>query len=328
MCRELAIVSKKGAKMDNPENTFADLLGRIGETHLRQRLTLQVEKAARVFGGGRTLFHIENAETLNVLIYYGLKASGLYPWGHRNFLDIQVLDTEIPILHLPAAFDGYRILHLSDLHLDIDPTLTPIITERVSALEYDLAVITGDYRAGTGGQYQLAMQATSKVIQALQAPKFGILGNHDFIEFVSYLETAGLPILLNETVPLQRGGETIFLSGVDDPHFYETDNLQRAREDIPNGAVSILLAHSPELYRSAAAAGFDLMLSGHTHAGQICLPGRFILLGNARCPRRMLYGPWQHGNMAGYTSAGTGGSGVPVRFFCPPEIVVHTLVRG
>lgn len=314
--------------MDSNDSPFPRLQERIGETHLRQRITLQVEKADRVFGGGRTLFHIENAETLSVLIYYTLKLTGLFNWGHRNFLDIQILENEIEIVDLPSAFDGYRIVHLSDLHLDIDPTITPIIIDRLKGLQYDLAVVTGDYRAGTGGNYNLAMQETAKVIKALKEPRYGILGNHDFIEFVPYLEEAGLPILLNETIILERDGEKIYLSGVDDPHFYETDNLQRTREGIPNGSVSILLAHSPELYRSAAASGYDLMFSGHTHSGQICLPGRLILLGNARCPYKMLYGNWTHKTMQGYTSAGTGGSGVPVRFFCPPEIVVHTLRRA
>jgi len=311
--------------MTFPEDMFGDFLDRVGETHLRQRINLQVENASRVFGGGRTLFHIENAETLNVLLFFGLKLTGAFRRGHKNFLDLQIVENEVRLTDLPPNFDGYRILHLSDLHLDLEPSLTPIIIEHISALDYDLAVITGDYRAGTGGKYKLAIDETRKVIQALKAPKYGILGNHDFIEFVPFLEDAGLPILLNETIPLQREEQKIYLSGVDDPHFYETDNLYQTRENIPNGYVSILLAHSPEIYRAAAASGYDFLLSGHTHAGQICLPGRFPLIGNARCPRHMLYGPWQRQMMKGYTCAGTGGSGVPVRFFCPPEIVIHTL---
>ena len=311
--------------MPQHEDMFQGLIERVGETHLRQRVTLQVEKADRVFGGGRTLFHIENAEKLMIILYYGLKLTALFQRGNQNFLDLQIVDNEVYLPDLPSSFDRFRILHLSDLHLDIDPSITPVILEQITGLEYDLAVITGDFRAGTGGKYQLAMDETTKIIQALDAPKYGILGNHDFIEFVPTLEDAGLQILLNETVPLQRGEDVIYLSGVDDPHFYETDNLQRARENIPNGTVSILLAHSPELYRSAAAAGYDWMLSGHTHAGQICLPGRIILISNARCPRKMMHGPWMHNRMQGYTSAGTGSSGLPVRFFSPPEIVIHTL---
>ncbi len=309
-------------------NPFDYLKERIGETHLRQRVTLQVEHADRVFGPGRTLFHIENAEKLLLFIYYTLKLTGLFPRGYANFLDVQIVENEIELFSLPEIFDGYRILHLSDLHLDIDSAITPVIVEKLASLEYDLAVVTGDYRAGTGGDYRLAMEETAKVIKALNEPKYGVLGNHDFVEFVPYLENAGLKMLLNESIPLERGGEKIYLSGVDDTHFYEVDNLQRTRENIPNGHVTILLSHSPELYRNAAASGYDLMFSGHTHAGQICLPGRIILMGNARCPYKMLYGNWEHKTLQGYTSAGTGSSGVPARFFSPPEIVIHTLRRA
>ena len=144
-----------------------------------------------------------------------------------------------------------------------------------------------------------------------------------------FLEEAGLTFLLNETVPIERNGATLYLSGVDDPHFYETDNLHKTRATIPSSAVSILLAHSPELYRQASAAGYDFMLSGHTHAGQICLPGRIpVMGGNARCPKDMVYGAWRYGAMQGYTSAGTGSCGVPVRFFCPPEFTLHRLRAG
>jgi len=309
-------------------NELDALLNRVGEAHLRERMNLQIDHASRVFGQGRTLFHIQNVEWLMILIYYGLRATGMYGWGYRNFLDVQIVDNEIWLPDLPPAFDGYRLLHLSDLHLDMDTALVPVIQKRLSTLNYDLAVITGDYRASTSGNYRTAMQACGEVIASLKGPRYGILGNHDFIEFVPSLEAAGLPMLLNETVKLERGGETIYLSGVDDPHFYMTDNLVETRKDIPAGSVSILLAHSPELYRNAAASGYDVMLSGHTHAGQICLPGRVILHGNAACPRPMLYGAWQHHQLQGYTSAGTGSSGVPVRFFCPPEIVIHTLRKG
>jgi uncharacterized protein len=88
-----------------------------------------------------------------------------------------------------------------------------------------------------------------------------------------------------------------------------------------------LLSHTPEVYRQAAHAGFDLLLSGHTHGGQICLPGSIPLMLEAVLPRRMGAGAWQHGKMAGYTSVGAGCSVVPVRFNCPPEITLHRLRR-
>jgi predicted MPP superfamily phosphohydrolase len=115
---------------------------------------------------------------------------------------------------------------------------------------------------------------------------------------------------------------------VDDPHFYEADNIQKAASHLEPRMAGVLLAHSPEIYRKAAACGFDLLLCGHTHAGQICLPGGVPLMINARLPVRMARGAWQYHKLQGYTSAGAGCSGVDVRFFCPPEVVLHRIVGG
>ena len=90
---------------------------------------------------------------------------------------------------------------------------------------------------------------------------------------------------------------------------------------------SILLSHTPEVYRQAAHAGFDLMLSGHTHGGQICLPGGVPLTLDSGC-RAIGAGAWRYDAMAGYTSVGAGSSIVPVRFNCPPEITLHRLHRS
>jgi predicted MPP superfamily phosphohydrolase len=151
------------------------------------------------------------------------------------------------------------------------------------------------------------------------------LGNHDFIEMVPGLEQLGLPILLNESVAIERGGSTLHLAGIDDTAFYKTYNLAAACHYKPIGSVAILLAHSPDVYRSAQVSCFDLVLCGHTHGGQICLPGRVPLVRNADCPSRMLAGAWQYKGLKGYTSRGTGGCGVAVRYFCPPEITLHIL---
>ena len=88
---------------------------------------------------------------------------------------------------------------------------------------------------------------------------------------------------------------------------------------------SILLSHTPEIYRQAAHAGFDIMLSGHTHGGQICLPGGIAVTLDSVLPRRLGSGAWRHGGMTGYTSKGAGCSIIPVRFNCPPEITLHHL---
>jgi predicted MPP superfamily phosphohydrolase len=89
--------------------------------------------------------------------------------------------------------------------------------------------------------------------------------------------------------------------------------------------VSILLSHTPEIYRQAAHAQFSVMLCGHTHGGQICLPGGYPLTLDAKCPRYLGAGPWRYHNMVGYTSRGSGTSIVKARFNCLPEITLHRL---
>ena len=97
------------------------------------------------------------------------------------------------------------------------------------------------------------------------------------------MEVMGIRMLFNEHEPIARGGSRIYLAGVDDAHFYRADDIEKAASGIPKNAFSILLSHTPEVYEQAAAAGFDLMLSGHTHGGQLCLPGGIPIKLEAVC---------------------------------------------
>ena len=309
------------------EEFYPWLINRVGESYLRERLDVQMKHATKLFGRGRTLFHIENVEWLMVLVYYILKLTGMYNWGHRNFLDIQIEHNEVEIKNLPRPFHNYTILQISDLHLDLAPELIDIIIDRINQVDYDVCVITGDYRASTGGNYRQALDLTAELMTHIKKPLYAILGNHDFIEFLPKLEReAGMTFLINESIPLEKEGATIYLSGIDDPHLYQLVDFPQTLADVPTDAVKILLAHAPEAYQQAADYQYDLMLSGHTHGGQICLPGGIPILAHlGGAPRRMAAGRWSHGRLQGYTSRGTGGGGVPVRFFCPPEITLHTL---
>jgi hypothetical protein len=142
---------------------------------------------------------------------------------------------------------------------------------------------------------------------------------------VPALEEMGIRTLINEAEPLVREGRRLHLAGVDDAHFYRVDNIEKAATRIPQDECSILLSHTPEIYRQAAHAGFDLLLSGHTHGGQICLPGAIPLTLGSMLPRRMGAGSWRYGRMIGYTSVGVGSSIVAARINCPPEITLHEL---
>ena len=155
---------------------------------------------------------------------------------------------------------------------------------------------------------------------------YGVLGNHDTIQMVPAMEAMGIRMLLNECEVIARGDQRIYLAGIDDATLQAT--IEKAALQIPYGEFSILLSHTPEIYRQAAHADFNLLLSGHTHGGQICLPGSIPIILDAVLPRRMGAGAWQYHDMAGYTSVGAGSSVVPVRLNCPPEITLHRLRSG
>jgi predicted MPP superfamily phosphohydrolase len=128
---------------------------------------------------------------------------------------------------------------------------------------------------------------------------------------------------VNEAETIERGDQRIHLVGVDDAHFYRMDNIEKAIAGVPPDEFSILISHTPEIYRQAAYADFNVLISGHTHGGQICLPGGFPLTLDSVLPRSMGSGAWKYHEMIGYTSVGAGSSVVPVRFNCPPEITLH-----
>lgn len=307
---------------------YRALAARLGHDVLERRILKQASLWAREVHQGEGFFKLEHFIPLDSTIRLILRITGFYRWGNRNFLDLRVVRRDVTIPGLPAAFDGYRILQLADLHCDLDPALMDVLKQRLAGLEYDLVVLTGDYHNKIAQDHDASLALLGDLIQHLKLPAYAVLGNHDFIEKVAFLEAAGIPVLLNEAVALERDGARLWLCGVDDPHFFQTHDLAKARRDVPSGEPTILLSHSPETYREAEALGYSYMLSGHTHGGQFCLPGGIAILCNAPVPRSFLNGPWRHGRLQGYTSPGTGGSGVAARFFCPPEITLHTLRCG
>jgi predicted MPP superfamily phosphohydrolase len=298
---------------------------RLGRLHARQRLGIEAEHEAQVFGQGLNFFHPENFPGSHVIIETILRLSGAYWRGRSNAAKVELRTHDVISARLPSAFDGYSILHLSDLHTDMSAPAMKRVAELLAGLRYDLCVLTGDYRGLTYGPYHPALEGLAELRQALSGDVYGVLGNHDTILMVPDLERMGIKMLLNEHVMIERGDAHVFLTGIDDAHFYRVDNIEKAAAEIPQEAFSILLSHTPEIFRQASHAGFDLMLSGHTHGGQICLPGGIPVTLDSNLPRRMGRGAWKHHDMVGYTSAGAGSSVVPARFNCLPEITVHTL---
>jgi uncharacterized protein len=304
------------------------LAARIGRVHLRQRLGLEGDHEVFVLHRpGAHFFYPENWYSVHGVIRACLRLSGLYGRAQRNARNLQVRHHPVVIPTLPPAFEGFRILHLSDLHVDMETRNTHAIAECVRDLDYDLCVLTGDYRARTFGPIDQVLAGMATIRLQLKGPVYGILGNHDTLRLVPGLEGLGIHLLLNESVVIERDGRYLYLAGVDDAHYYQVHNIDRASAEIPEEAASILLSHTPEIYRLAAHAGFNLMLSGHTHGGQICLPGGVPIVWDARCPRAMASGPWRYRDLIGYTSVGAGTSVVNARLNCLPEVTLHELRR-
>jgi uncharacterized protein len=309
------------------QDVIVKLEQRLGRLHAKLRLGIEDDHEGRVFGQGLNFFHPENWYLSPTVIRGALKLSGLYGRARRNAENVQIRRHDMIMPELPVAFDGFTILQISDLHVDMSQGAMLRLIELLPELHYDLCVLTGDYRGKTFGPYDATIEGMARMRAHLAGPVYGVLGNHDSIRMVPALEAMGIRMLLNETERLVRGTQRIHLAGIDDAHYYRVDNIEKAAVQIPDGEFSILLSHTPEIYRQAAHADFDLLLSGHTHGGQICLPGAIPITLDATLPRRMGSGAWRYRRMVGYTSVGVGSCIVAVRLNCPPEITLHRLRR-
>lgn len=304
---------------------FNYLETRLGRIHAKQRIGVEKDHEAQVSGQGLNFFHIENSKSSALLIEWILKLSGLYWRGQRNAAHVVVRHNRLRLAELPKPFSGFVILQLSDLHVEMSERAMQRIADLLSTVTYDLCVLTGDYRDLTFGPFDRMLAGIAELSALIKTPIYGVLGNHDSILMLPGLERLGIRILLNESETIERDGQRLHLVGIDDAHFYRADNIEKAAARIPHDEFSILLSHTPEIYRQAAHADFNLMLCGHTHGGQICLPGGIPITLDSVIPRRLGAGPWQHHAMHGYTSVGAGTSIVPVRFNCVPEITLHYL---
>ncbi|MDH3400983.1 MAG: metallophosphoesterase [Chromatiales bacterium] len=311
----------------NPLTAGREVLVDYGQDEaMNRRINLERGHSdERVFGGGTTFFHPENSVLSEALLRGLLKITGMLDRGRRNAMDIVVRENPVVLPRLPQSFDGFTVLQISDLHLDSRPDFAPRLAEVVAPLEYDLCVLTGDYRFHTKGDVRPSLMGLSLLREALKGDAYAVLGNHDSAEMIPDMLAMGYELLYNASVPIRRDDQDIYLVGVDDPHFFQTDDLEKALIAVPRGITRILLAHSPEIYRVAESADVDFLVCGHTHGGQIALPGGKALYKNARCPSRLASGNWQYRSLKGYTSVGAGSSLLDVRFNCQPEVVLHRL---
>jgi len=305
---------------------YASLARRIGRATLKKRLIRQANHWAQRGHQGSGILHLDAFLPLDAIVSAALTVTGLAERARANYLAPRLVERHWRLPRLPAAFAGFRLLQLSDLHLDLDADFAPVLIEKMRGLVYDAVVITGDFRNSTYENHARAVAEAGTIIATLGEPRFGILGNHDFIEQVTELESLGLPILLNEVTKITRGSDQLWIAGIDDSNFYCTHDLARVIKALPADACTILLSHSPEIVPELPEDRFDLVLCGHTHGGQLCLPGgRWLHVPVRGIEKEFICGPWRLNSTQGYTSAGTGACGVPARLNCLGEMTVHVL---
>ncbi len=308
------------------ENDYSQLAERVGHDLLEERLRGQM----KAYDRAHTFRNRFPLKWLWPLYRKGIRAGlwvmGQYDRARRNARNPLWVEREEWFPHLPEAFDGYRILHLTDFHFDYIPEMPEILHRILEGRVFDLCVLTGDYRGEVTGPYQESLRHLKRTRSQLGEEVFAVLGNHDNIELLLKFPEMGITGLLNEAVEIQRGDASILIAGVDDAHMYQTHDVEPIQDRIREAAFTLFLSHSPEAYKIAADAGADFMLSGHTHGGQICLPGGWAPVVHLHdTPRKMAAGPWTWKDMKGYTSRGVGISSVDCRWNCPGEITLHVL---
>jgi predicted MPP superfamily phosphohydrolase len=255
-----------------------------------------------------------------------LKVTGYYKKGYGNAKTIRVKELNLNFPNLPPAFNGFRILHLSDLHIDTIPGFASLIIDRIKDLRFDICLLTGDYRRDSSGTFSHILKPVKLLSKYIKAPygTFAVLGNHDTYLMARYESEAGMELLINESVEIEKDGQKILITGTDDPFNFYTEPALLCLET-RGYRFKIAMVHTSELARAASAEKYDLYLCGHTHGGQICLKEGVPLISHQFEGKQFNHGRWNIGNMTGYTSVGAGVSGMPVRFNCPAEVTMITL---
>lgn len=249
---------------------------------------------------------------------------------HRfNPQDFQIDTLEVQVPGLDPCFDNLKIVQFSDIHLGhwISPERLQGVVELVNQQEPDVIVITGDFVSYVFREVRESLVSALSELQAHEA-KLAVLGNHDHwlgpADIRQALQFGGVIELANDVFTLDRCGASLCFAGVDDVMVGAND-LGLVLSKLPDNSPAILLAHEPDFADQSAATGrFFLQLSGHSHGGQVVLPGYGPLLRGPYFYRYPL-GLYRVGDMLQYTNRGIGTHVFRVRINCPPEITVIIL---
>jgi uncharacterized protein len=250
--------------------------------------------------------------------------------------ELEIIYRTITLSRLPDAFAGMKIVQISDFHFEeyTEAAFLNAVVRRVNALHPDLVVLTGDFVSSKPLPQRFAVKLgyhCADLLGQLQAPlRFAIMGNHDALvgarAVTDALSMHGIPVLANRSVPLERDGGRIWLAGIEDA-LQQRPNLAAALPAgrNPQREPVILLAHEPDFADYVVGHQVDLVLSGHTHGGQILIP----FLPPLMLPdlgTRYVHGLFRlRDGMQLYVNRGIGAVNLPFRFRCPPEITVITL---
>lgn len=248
----------------------------------------------------------------------------------RTAPDPEITETDIWLRRLSPAHDGLRIVQLTDIHHSLFTPLEEVerAVQLTNRLEGDVVALTGDYITLSPAYIWPVARALGKLRARLAI--FAVLGNHDFqvdaAEITKALKAQRIRVLRNAHFPLRQGSGTLWIIGVDDI-WWSADDFEKAMQAIPARDPKILLCHNPLGIQRAAACGIDLVLSGHTHGGQVCLPVVGSVWGRSKLGQRFVEG-WNRLNGTQiYVSRGIGKSVLPLRLNCPPEITCLRLRR-
>jgi predicted MPP superfamily phosphohydrolase len=242
------------------------------------------------------------------------------------------------VVHLPGlrpGLTGMKVLLLTDVHAGpfLRPAAVAEAVEKLAVLEPDLVLHGGDLATSRVDEVDEVLAALARLRGSLGT--FAVLGNHDhYVENAAALrrkiEDAGIDVLHNRAVVLERAGARLVLAGVDDLLMGtpDLDAALAAAGPRAAGTPVVLLSHNPDLFFDAAARGITLVLSGHTHGGQVRLPGLPVLVRQSRY--RLDEGRYVSASRGAeiVVSRGFGATGVPLRLHCPPEAVLLQLVAG